>query len=451
MKYIRSILGKKAITSTTAVLVICLLLAVGALGYMAYHGVGGPCGAGTMWNGVNCVAIPGTSQTQTAAQSTPAPSGVNSYLLEFIGVQDAFSGTDLHSATHTDIVIFNPADHTRALETISAAANAQISAGFYIAGQKLLVYVWSDVDPANEAGRGATHGDEYYPEWFTVTIGGAVNILRPPDSPGTGTNPEAQIQELPYGQCTLGGTATAGYYWVVSPALKLYPRALNTVVTMNVQNPDGTLSLAAAADAATGHTFATQGSQSRTYTATGKQFTVKLVLNIANLALVWGRPTILLSSIAPYNFQCKYPVLWVAFNSTALQRDYTQGTGFAPITTQPVGWWVVWQTIPTQGGIGAAYSDLSNTGSVTISIRIDTSAITAATQLAMATYLGDLQTPGDAAVGSANGAPTAYGGIGNTGVDGVVGVTYAIATTGINGGSNVPKTGNEAEDFFVTG
>jgi hypothetical protein len=69
----------------------------------------------------------------------------------------------------------------------------------------------------------------------------------------------------------------------------------------------------------------------------------------------------------------------------------------------------------------------------------------------MTTYLGDLQTPGDAAVGSADGAPTAYGGIGNTGVDGVVGVTYATAATGCNAGSNVPKTGNEAEDFFITG
>jgi hypothetical protein len=69
----------------------------------------------------------------------------------------------------------------------------------------------------------------------------------------------------------------------------------------------------------------------------------------------------------------------------------------------------------------------------------------------MATYLGDLQVPADAAVGSADGAPTAYGGIGNVGLTDINGITYATAATGINGGSNVPSTANEAEDFFITG
>jgi len=439
MKYIGSILGKKAITTASAVLVIFLLLAVGAVGYMAYHGIGGPCGAGTMWDRTSCVAI-GPSPPQTTAQ-TPAPSGT-AYQMQFIGIQNAFNSTSLLSATQTAIVVFNPSDHSRSLETIGITG---ISAGYYKAGDRLLLYVWSSIDP--------TQGDEYYPEWFMVTVGTGITNLRPPDSPGTGTNPEAQITEIPYGSCTLGGTATAGYYWVISPALKLYPRALNTGVAFNIQNPDGTLARAPAVNAATGHTVIPAGQQAANYTATlgSKQLSLTLQINLGFASLAWGRPTILLSSIFPYNFQVKYLVLWVAFNTTSLQRDYTQGQGFSPVTTQPSGWWVVWKTLPTINGIAPIYSDLSNLGTAQIQIRIDTSSIVATTDLVMATYCADMQVPADAAVGSANGAPVAYGGIGNTSVDNVSGITYTIAAIGINLGANTPTTANLVEDFIATG
>lgn len=426
-----------------------ILLVVLFVGYTAYQGgwLQQPaCGAGFYRDSVgNCVQIsvpppgPGPVATTQAA-------GVSLQLF-FVGVQDAWSGDDLQDDTSADvnIDIFDPTDHSRVIETIDYDAstdNGEPSAGYFAQGQRLLIHVAADHDPTN--------GAEYYDEWYMLTVGGALTILRPPNDIGTSTG-TVQISEYAYGTVVQGVTSSGGTYWVVSPALKVYGRIAADGVDFNMVEPDGSLSTSSTSDGDTAVTFAAQGSQSTSYdAATGtKQFSFYLTAVMSNLNLVYGRPMIVLNSNPPYDFAVKYTAIWVAWNSTALTRETTTGVGFSPVTTQPTGWWVVWKTLPTIGnglggqGISAIYSSRSTLGYERWEIKMDTTNIADATEIAMATYIGDLQFPASVAVGSADGAPSAYGGASQIGPDTTLGIEYATATTGINAGSNAPSTSTQ--------
>lgn len=365
------------------------------------------CGAG--------YTPPIITQTQsTTAGQPPSSTGWQQYsgtsTQMLVTVYNKDTSAALTATTYYDAIPVNNlgADFEKAL----AVNAAPVSSGQrYAAGDQYYLHVYST---------------GYYDNWYLMQVGGIVSRLVPPT---VGTMSMAQNPTFTFQQVgTMSLTAGATPYWTFSAfTFALYARS-------STSNLAGTIT--AQTNGAVLHSFIANkgytniglgGTQTSNYTAIAKQFQLNLGISLGVAAVHWGQPIITLTSFQPYAFQVRYPVLWVAVNSTSIQSSYTMQTGFTPITVQPTGWWVGYETLPSVDGTPSTAGT-----SPAIPIQFDTTAIASSTVLRIAVWMGDVQYLVDVNGGTSDSSPTAYGGVSAYGITSVQ-PTSTYATT-----SNLP-------------
>jgi hypothetical protein len=406
--------------------VVVIVIAIGANFYGPYIGWMQPYFTQTQPISTTPPAVPVTTQ-----------GGVSALL--WAQVQDAFNSTDLHSAL-VFIDIINPSNLGTKISTISYTTAGAASAGYY----------GPQSGPLDFHVYAQSGANGYFDEWYQCSIPGACFNLRPSDTaPAVGQ--EATINQVPFGQVSLGTTTNGGTYYVL-PIFKLYPSAPNSQLRVNIGNPDGTIAHSTASQG-NGYTIGNGGYANNYTAATGSkqvQFSLTLVVNTAQH--VWGRPTFVLSSVPPYKMIALYPAVWVAVNSTTnIRASYTLGSGYSSINNQPVSFSVFAQLVSAKDGIGAAYYSASASIGLSVPISIDTSPVASGTVIGMAVYAAGLQNPTDVAAGSFDALPTSYGASSGIGMQALAGTVYQTAATGYDGVANGPSKAVLISEAWTSG
>ncbi|MEM3447263.1 MAG: hypothetical protein QXP38_00055 [Nitrososphaerota archaeon] len=279
-------------------------------------------------------------QPQPQPQTTPAKISVV--------LQDIDTGSGI--AGSCDVI--DPADMTKPLETISITSGSGESArSTYVPGQRLQLHCY---------------GSNYYPAVFDIVV---------PSSYTLAGSSGSTYYVYPVGVFGLKGRSSAD-----SAVFSLYYGA--TLLS------DG--------DGDTRDT--TPGS----FTPASKIFQVNLQINLMQYSKAFGRPVEYIN--ARYEKITLRPVVWIAFNQTAISSASLTSQGWIPVSTTALTGYLVFYKV-----LDPVESSRTALGSATIPIQIDASSLAQNSHLKIQVWIADMQNPSDAAAGVGTTTLTAYG------------------------------------------
>lgn len=315
--------------------------------------------------------IPNNPATSQTAGNQPTTQLIGAPI--YGTVNDNVTGASL-GGTSAKIDVINPGSLSRVAETITVSTTSKTftSSGFYTPGQTLILHAYS------------TEGNGYYDSVQTITVPSAL----------TSINGGAQVYSIG----------------------KLYLEQRVTAANVNflLYSPTG-----ATLSSGTGAAAGTAG----TYTASTTSFQLSYAITLSSLSVGWGVPEPTLSS--SFVQQTRVAVGWLAINNTAVSSSQISNDGWTSINNPPQGWLVFYKVLPPvestsskQGGMTPDY------------FTVDTSSIASGKHIGVDMWFQDLQLPADAALGTSDGAPTAYGAYSGYGLASVIGTGYTTNTSG---------------------
>ena len=308
------------------------------------------------------------SQPQQPAQ---APAG-----FIFGQIQDIDTAAALGSAK---VDVIDPASN-KLLETITADSNGKFtSVNVYEPGKSLLLHIYST---------------GYYDKEFTVKVPSTYTLV------------------------------SNSYYYPLG-VYQLKKRVAADSISFKIQDPTGTTLGSADGDTA-------QSSGFGSYTASSTSFNLMLLISVTGTV---SQP-VAFGEYMPYvtpqlqKEQLK-PVVWVAFNSTAINLDKLRSAGFERMENAPSGVLVVYKVLSP-----IETNKINTAQTMSVQIPVDTSSIASGTKVAMAIWIADLQRPADAAIGVKISSLTAYGPYSGYGVTSPLGQGYTAPSSSTFGNSD---------------
>ena len=283
--------------------------------------------------------------TQQQPQQPQAPPGK----LQF-QVQDVDTGAAL-GGTNAKIDVIDPADLTKPKETITVDTNTKVatSALLYQPGQRLILHIYS------------SEGNGYYPADFEVVV------------PSTYTVSQNQY-----------------IYFLGSFALK-----------QRVAAGDVQFTLFAGATALSSATGAADGAQG-SYTAGAAVFDLTIQINLRTYRVAWGKPVTYIN--ARFEKVTLQPVVWIAFNNTAISQTRLTQAGWIPVTSTAFTGWIAFYKV-----LSPVESTQTSLGSLTVQVPIDTTSVGSGKKVLIYVWIADMQNPDDARAGISTSALPAYG------------------------------------------
>ncbi|MEM4269973.1 MAG: hypothetical protein QW223_07645 [Candidatus Caldarchaeum sp.] len=293
---------------------------------------------------VTSPTTPSTPPSQQPQQPQSPPGKLQ------LQVQDIDTGSAL-GGTNAKIDIVDPADMSRPKETITVDTTTRVatSALLYQPGQRLLLHIYS------------TEGNGYYPADFEITV------------PST---------------YTLSGNQ----YIYFLGAFGLKQRVAPTSVKFTLFA--GATSLSSATGAADG----SQGS----YTAGASVFDLSVQINLDAYKNSWGKSVTYIN--ARFEKVTLQPVVWVAFNNTAVSPTRLTQAGWTPVTSTAFTGWIAFYRALTP-----VESTQTSLGSLSIPIPVDTTSVGSGKKVLIYVWISDMQNVDDARAGIATSALTPYG------------------------------------------
>ncbi|MEM2066448.1 MAG: hypothetical protein QXH59_08205 [Candidatus Caldarchaeum sp.] len=295
------------------------------------------------------VTSPTQPPIQPPSQPPPQPQAPPGKLQ--LQVQDIDTGAALGGGGSTKIDVVDPADLTRPKETITVDTTTKVatSALLYQPGQRLLLHIYS------------SEGNGYYPADFEITV------------PST---------------YTLSGNQYI--YFLGAFGLKQRVAAASVKFTL--------FAGATALSSATGAADGSQGS----YTAGASVFDLSVQINLDAYKSAWGKSVTYIN--ARFEKVTLQPVVWVAFNNTAVSPTRLTQAGWTPVTSTAFTGWIAFYRVLTP-----VESTQTSLGSLSIPIPVDTTSVGSGKKVLIYVWISDMQNVDDARAGIATSALTAYG------------------------------------------
>ena len=303
------------------------------------------------------------AQTQQTAQQVAPPGKI------YGQIQDIDTGTAL-GGTSAKVDIIDPADLTKPLETVTVDTSTKtfVSGLLYEPGRRLLLHIYS------------TEGNGYYDEIKEIVV--------------------------PSNYAMIGNEYR---YYVGVFGLK--QRAGASEINFRLLDPTG-----ATLSSATGSTAGSAGS----YSAGAKTFDLTLSISLSAYKRSWGRPMPYINS--RYERINLVPVVWIAFNNTAISATKLTNEGWIPVTsTAFTGWLVFYKPL------SEVVSTQTSLGSTTVRIPIDASSLPSGAAFKIYVWIADLQNEADAKAGVGWSSITAYGAFSGHGVTSPLGGVFQTA------------------------
>ena len=266
-------------------------------------------------------------------------------------VQDVDTGAALGGAGNTKIDIVDPSDLTKPKETITVdtATKVATSALLYQPGQRLLLHIYSG------------EGDGYYPAEFEVTVPSSYTMV-----------------------------GNQYVYFLGAFALK------QRVSPASIQ-----FTLFAGATPLSSATGASDGNLG-SYVAGSKIFDLTIQINLNAYKAAWGRPVSYIN--ARFEKVTLQPVVWIAFNNTAVSQTRLTQAGWIPVTSTAFTGWIAFYRV-----LSPVESTQTSLGSLSIPVPVDTTSIPSGSKVLVYVWISDMQNPDDARSGIPTTALTPYG------------------------------------------
>lgn len=331
----------------------------------------------------------------------------------YVSVKNALGSQLITTATGVEVI---SGDKLTRLDNITMTATYTAGAGLIDEGTSFYLHVVS------KAGNG------YYPEWYHIvglTDGSVVNQLVP------SMTAIGQLTEVQISGSVVYYSTGSNVYWKM-PLLQIYQRESAANVKFSIDSPS-----TSGVRTATGAAIAT-GNWNHTasdFSATGLQFQFSLNIRLADAAMVYGRPTILLGPSPQLNWIVTYLTVVASYNTTGIQGGYLA-------TFTPTGSSQAWTPLPA--GLTPGYKNFYTVlpavmGTQTqqgaqgnIAIPVDTTGLTTQSKVAVGVWVADFQVPADTYQGLSDSAPTAYIPVG------MYGITSTVYANGFATSSNAP-------------
>jgi hypothetical protein len=373
--------------STLGVAAIAIIVLIGsvvvagvATNQISLTGGVPPCGAGTQWNGTECVArTPPVTPPVTGVLGNPTSA------LYKVGVTDLY-GSALTATTGVDVIFQSNLDtrHDNVAPTHTSEAGAQALA----AGDKLYFHVYS------------TAGNGYYDRWFRVNnlqVGAPVELMTP-------VWHDAQpIGSWGYSYTIIGNgveyLAGATPYWIF-PTFPIIQRSTAANVGYAAQWAGATTV------SATGASSTTYTAGAAKYTATGPTFKMKFEISTAAVSTSIGEPMLVLTSTLPRQFSALFFVLWFSLNNTqCIDSDGPFQNGFHKVPFSSTVYSVYYKVI------NPVTSTQTSGGNRAEEISMNTAPVGGSVGISVLFWCTDLQSPPDVAGGASDNYPLPYGGM----------------------------------------
>ena len=303
-------------------------------------------------------------QPSQPQQPSYAPAG-----FIFGQIQDIDTAAALASAK---VDVIDPASN-KLLETITADSNGKFtSVNVYEPGKSLVLHIYSS---------------GYYDKEFTITVPSTYTLV------------------------------SNSYYYPLG-VFQLKKRVTADNVAFKIQDPTGTT-----LGSADGDTAQTSGFGS--YSASSTSFNLMLlILSLIHISEP-TRPLYISYAVTPQLAKEQLrPVLWIAFNSTAVNLEKLRSAGFERMENAPNNVLVVYKVLDP-----IETNKINTAQTMTITIPVDTSSIASGSKVAMLAWIADLQRPADAAIGVKISSLTAYGPYSGYGVTTPLGQGYTAPSS----------------------
>ena len=304
-------------------------------------------------------------QPSQPQQTAYAPAG-----FIFGQLQDIDTAAALASSGKVDVI--DPTSN-KLLETITTDANGKFTSNrVYQPGQTLLLHCYYS---------------GYYDKEFQVTVPSTYTLV------------------------------SNSYYYPLG-VFQLKKRVGADSISFKIQDPTGTTLGSADGDTA-------QSSGFGSYSASSTSFNLMLLISVTGTTsqpVAFGEPVPYVTpQLAKETLR---PVVWVAFNSTAVNLEKLRSAGFERMENAPNNVLVVYKVLDP-----IETNKVNTAQTMTIQIPVDTSSISSGTKLAMAIWIADLQRPADAAIGVKISSLTAYGPYSGYGVTTPLGAGYTAPSS----------------------
>jgi len=313
---------------------------------------------------------------QPAQPSQPQQTGYAPAGFIFGQIQDIDTAAALASAK---VDVIDPASN-KLLETITADSNGKFtSVNVYEPGKSLILHIYST---------------GYYDKEFTVTVPSTYTLV------------------------------SNSYYYPLG-VFQLKKRVTADSISFKIQDPTGTT-----LGSADGDTAQTSGFGS--YSASSTSFNLMLLISVTGTTsqpVAFGEPVPYITpQLAKETLR---PVVWVAFNSTAINLEKLRSAGFERMENAPNNVLVVYKVLDP-----IETNKINTAQTMTITIPVDTSSIASGSKVAMLVWIADLQRPADAAIGVKISSLTAYGPYSGYGVTTPLGQGYTAPSSSTFGSSD---------------
>lgn len=321
-----------------------------------------------IWKPFGQVSIPGATQPSQPPSQPQQPGAAPAGFI-FGQLQDIDTAAPLASSGKVDVI--DPAS-MKLLETITTDANGKFtSTNVYEPGRTLLLHVYYP---------------GYYDKTFTVTVPSSYTLV------------------------------SNSYYYPLG-VFQLKKRVDGTSLSFKLLDPTGSsLSSATGSAAAAGW---------GTYTATSTSFNLQLLVSVSGTVaqpVAFGYPMPYITSQLQQE-ELK-TVVWVAFNSTAINLDKLRSAGFERMQNAPSNVLVVYKVLDP-----IETNKVNTASTISVNIPVDTSSIPSGTNLGILIWIADLQRPADAAIGVKMTSLTAYGPFSGYGVTTPLGQGYTAPSS----------------------
>jgi len=291
-------------------------------------------------------------------------------------IQDIDTSTALASSK---IDVIDPASN-KLLETITADSNGKFtSVNVYEPGKSLILHIYSS---------------GYYDKEFTITVPSTYTLV------------------------------SNSYYYPLG-VFQLKKRVAADSISFKIQDPTGTTLASADGDTA-------QASGFGSYSASSTSFNLMFLISVTGTTsqpVAFGEP---MPYITPQlQKEQLRPVLWLAFNSTAINLEKLRSAGFERMENSPNNVLVVYKVLDP-----IETNKINTAQTMTVTIPVDTSSIASGSKVAMLAWIADLQRPADAAIGVKISSLTAYGPYSGYGVTSPLGQGYTAPSSAAFGNSD---------------
>jgi enamine deaminase RidA (YjgF/YER057c/UK114 family) len=356
------------------------------------------------------------------AEPTPTPTPTPGREASKIqcSIQNAITSASIITTnTKVDLnkLISGVADFLTKAEQVTVDSAPEQSSLYYGQGQQVIAHVSSDVDPSG--------GTDYYDDWYVFTLveGAPVYRLKPSCLTAVQTSPTYKYQVNAAAGENTGETVsyTSGTtpYWDIG-VLTVWPRS--TAANLDTYLKASGTTLAAITDGTTFVDTDAAITANATMTTTNEDLTVEVRAGAIDIA--YGLPMYTLTQVGQFIERRTVLIITTSMTSIGTAEIYDEGwkrLSKPDLTAEVAYYYVLPSIIPLRGDKFVH----------TVTFPIDASAAASATKFVFKVWMLDMQVPSYVETGSTSTSiPTAYGFIGEYGIDAVIFARALTVTTG---------------------